>query len=238
MVFVKVVFQFFLSRIGVLVFLILFAFRTFGLDPIVVPQNKSSDSPKLLLAALIKHPKYLACASDLGNFLSRLSGDDFSQLKGMQSKVDTPKLLGIFKKGLEGLSGQKNSQNPRSVVNDKRVYAFISHGAFRCKLLIDLELDMDQIKGGLDPATSAETVMVTGKGEIIEAAMIGASRDIDGKEVHIDPSKALTLIKRQGIALGIVIGDVEAIRILEEFKKTQSSAPATAPMAPGQKSAI
>jgi cytochrome c556 len=196
----------------------------YGLDKLPL-DSFPARSPQRALQAILYDPRLETCRQDLQHFVGGLSSKDLQEIKKQKDNFDGEKLKKI-------LTAKVDKALPKSIEIDdfmKGVSILIPHGKMNCQISIYPELDIDQLKANVDP-THEDLQIKDGAGGTfdVQATLVGVSADAaEGSAIHFDPSKAMTIIRQQGIE------DLnEQIRLLGEFEKNQTSSSKTSEKIP------
>jgi hypothetical protein len=199
---------------------------SYGLQPI--PMDKvagyAPHSPLRTLQAIQQDPRFETCRQDLQHFVANLSAKDLKEIQQQKENFTPDKLTQILK-------SKVNKAALESIEVDdfmKGVSILIPHGKMKCQISIYPELDIDQIKANIDPTTE-DLKIKDGPDSVVEvqATLVGVSTTAEeGSGIHYDPSKAMTIMRQNGVEdLNAQIKMLEEFQNLEAAKATEKNSP-------------
>jgi hypothetical protein len=182
--------------------------------------------PLQYLQAVAADARYITCRKDLEDFVSQLSPLDLKEIKNQKSKFNGAKLVQLLKSKVPRSAPYKTEIDK----DFESVAILIPHGdagKLKCQLSIYPSLPDGQLKSNIDPTSADVKIRLNEKSSFnVEATLVGVVADAqEGSHVQFAPTKAMTILKQQGIA-----SEEEQISILNQFQETETST--TQPAAP------
>lgn len=166
----------------------------------------------------ISQDKHLGiCRQDLKDFIGNLKKPDFTELNAQKTKFNGQKLAAMLKEKFKGL---KYPNLPKPDIDEfgQVVSILISHGKKKCVISIHPDLEVDQLKSSVSLDKPEMTITEGHQKHIIETNLVGVSASVDELGVHLDGSKAMTILKQL-----YFLEMREQIIQLQIFQKMESS---------------
>ncbi len=190
------------------------------------PQSTTTH-PYVRTLQTISQDEHLAiCRQDLQDFIANPKDPVFAELNEQKKRFNGPKLAAMLKEKFKDKKKYPKISKPKVDDFGKVVSILIHHGKTRCVISIHPDLEVDQLKSSVSLPDQTELVLRDGSKRRVETNLVGVSSSIEELGVHLDGSKAMTILKQ--LHQLEMREQIKQLEIFQKIESTPTSDPATA----------